>query len=86
MAENQRILTEMPVVDLLENIKQIVNSRKIEDGGDLDVLNKKEASKFIGVSVPTIDRLISKRGIPFKKIGSRVVFLKKELASWLHAR
>lgn len=47
------------------------------------VLNRKEAAIFLGVSMVTIDRAISKRKIGFFRIGRRVVFGQSHLETFL---
>jgi excisionase family DNA binding protein len=48
-----------------------------------DILNKKEASKYLGVSIRHIDNLINRRSIPFSRLGGRIVFQKKRLIQYL---
>ena len=42
-------------------------------------MNIKEASKYLGISEPTINRKKDQGIIPFSKLGGRVVFSKKDL-------
>ena len=42
-------------------------------------MNIKEASKYLGISEPTINRKKADGIIPFSKLGGRVIFSKKEL-------
>ena len=48
-----------------------------------EILNKKEASKFLGVSLRHIDNLINRRSIPFSRVGGRIVFQKRRLYQYL---
>ena len=51
-------------------------------------LTIKEVSKLIGLSVSTINRLVTKRDSPSKvKISPRrMVFMKKEIQEWINSR
>jgi len=48
-----------------------------------EVLDKKETSEFLKMSVSNIDRLIRKKEIPYSKVGKKVLFLKEDLILWL---
>jgi excisionase family DNA binding protein len=80
----KKITIEVQVNDLLDSVKKIVDSE--QDSLSNEPLNKKEASKIIGVSVATIERLMTKSEIPFRKIGGRVIFLRGELITWLKSK
>jgi len=45
----------------------------------------KEASKIIGLSVPTIYGLVHRREIPVIKRRGKLLFLRKELMEWIKA-
>ncbi|MES2795434.1 MAG: helix-turn-helix domain-containing protein [Bacteroidota bacterium] len=45
-----------------------------------------EASEFLGLPKNTIYQFTSKRILPHKKIGRRIVFFKSELLAWLETR
>jgi len=51
-----------------------------------DVLSKKEACKYLKISMATLDRLIKEKKIPFSKINGRVLFLKEDLINWLKSK
>ena len=51
-----------------------------------EVLNKKEASKFLSISVPFIEKLMREKKIPYSKINSKVLFLKKDLITWVEKK
>lgn len=42
-----------------------------------------DASKFVNLSVPTIYSLVSKRMIPFSKLGKRLYFSEEDLSNWI---
>ena len=49
------------------------------------VLNREEASIFLGVSIRHIDNLINSRSIPFSRVGGRIVFQRKRLDAYLNS-
>ncbi|HEC93437.1 MAG TPA: DNA-binding protein [Candidatus Atribacteria bacterium] len=51
-----------------------------------DVLSKKEACKFLKISIATLDRLIRRKEIPFLKLNGRVLFLREDLIKWLKSK
>jgi excisionase family DNA binding protein len=50
---------------------------------DKEVLNKKETSEYLGISLRHLDNLVSRRAIPFSRVGGRIVFRKKRLIQYL---
>lgn len=42
-----------------------------------------EAAKFVNLTVPTLYGFVSKRTIPFSKVGKRLYFSESELTSWI---
>jgi excisionase family DNA binding protein len=48
-----------------------------------DLLNIQEASKFLGIAVPTIYSKVSERLIPHSKIGKKLFFSRDELSNWV---
>jgi len=48
-----------------------------------EIFTKKEAAAYLKVSIPTIDRWMKKRIIPYSKIGGKVLFQKKDLINLL---
>jgi excisionase family DNA binding protein len=51
-----------------------------------EILTKKEAAKYIKISVATIDRLMASRAIPFSKINGRVLFIRELLFKWVKSK
>lgn len=46
--------------------------------------SKKELSEYLGLSVFTIDQWVSqKKELPFVKMGTRVMFKKKDVEDWI---
>lgn len=50
---------------------------------DLEIMNPKEAAKFLKISVATIYFYTSKRLIPFAKAGKSLRFSRTDLLKWL---
>ena len=50
------------------------------------VMNSLQAASYLGVPSDVIDDMVSKRTIPFTKVGDRVVFSKAALDYWIYAR
>jgi len=51
-----------------------------------DVLTKKEASRYLKISISTLDRLMKTKDIPYSKINGRVLFLKRDLIKWIESK
>jgi len=60
-----------------------INSTDLSTLYNKPVLNKKEASIFLGVSKRHLDNLMERRSIPFSRLGGRIVFQKKRLIQLL---
>jgi len=70
--------------NILEMLKSI--ERKLDElaAGNKEVLNLKEAAKYLNVSCSHLYKLTSAKEIPhFKPRGKQVFFERKELDSWL---
>jgi len=50
------------------------------------VMNSFQAASYLGVPTDLIDDLVSKRSIPFTKVGDRVVFSKAAIDYWVYAK
>jgi len=48
----------------------------------LEFINKRQLSDLLKISVVTIDRQ-RKKGLPFHKLGGKVVFIYDEVAEWI---
>ena len=62
---------------LLENKSNIPNAVSNKP------LSIQEAAKFLKLSVPTIYGMVSRREIPFSKLGKRLYFSESELSEWI---
>ena len=45
-------------------------------------LNINQAARFLGLRRGTVYNMVSRRAIPFHKVGRRVLFTKEELEAW----
>ena len=67
---------------LLEHLYvEITNKYEINKVNEL--FGKEDCSKFTGFSVNTLNKFICERKIPHYKRGSKVIFNRKEIESWL---
>ncbi|MFL2848441.1 MAG: helix-turn-helix domain-containing protein [Coraliomargaritaceae bacterium] len=65
------------------NTEETIKSTELSILYHKPVLNKKEASIFLGVSKRHLDNLMERRSIPFSRLGGRIVFQKKRLIQLL---
>lgn len=50
------------------------------------VMNVLQAASYLGVSSDVIESLVTKRMIPFTRVGDRIVFSKMALDQWIYAK
>ena len=50
------------------------------------VMNTLQAASYLGVPSDLIEELVTKKMIPFTKVGERVVFSKAALDYWIYAK
>ena len=56
-----------------------------EAGGD-GLMSKPEVALWLGVSVGALDTYRRKEGLPFIKMGRRVLFDRRDVARWVEKR
>lgn len=56
---------------------------KYEDGRPIRLLGVSEAAQLLNCSPRTIYGWVSQRRIPFRKAGSRLLFVESELLDWI---
>jgi excisionase family DNA binding protein len=80
--EDLRSVVEEVVQGQLKELLKDVASQldTIED----QVFNSVEAARFLGVSRVTLAKWIEKESVPFKRMGSRLLFSKRQLLEWIH--
>lgn len=68
-------------VDSLEQLlKSQQNSNRVASDKPMSI---SEAAKFVNLTVPTLYGFVSKRTIPFSKVGKRLYFSEADLTSWI---
>jgi excisionase family DNA binding protein len=83
MTNEQTILLQgISVADFLAKIREATPGERPSRPHD-ENFNVKQAAEFLKISVPSVWRLKLQNKIPYKQVGSRVVFVKAELAQWL---
>ena len=50
------------------------------------VFNLKEAASYIGISVPTLVRLLGSGAIPYRRVGQRWLIARSALEDWLNRK
>ncbi len=56
-----------------------VNNPNLNEG----VIQVDEAAKYIGLSIPSVYRLVNEKKLPVIKTGKKLLFIKKDLTAWL---
>ena len=49
-------------------------------------LNVDQAARFLGLKKGTVYNMISRKAIPYHKVGSRVLFRQAELEAWFESK
>jgi excisionase family DNA binding protein len=80
--DDLRILISSTLKDDIPKIlrEHIPDVRPIND----EIMNSVQAAKFIGVSRVTLAKWIAEESVPFKRMGSRLLFSKRQLLEWIH--
>ena len=68
-------------VDLLEQL--LKSQQSINRVASDKPMSITEAAKFVNLTVPTLYGFVSKRTIPFSKLGKRLYFSEAELTTWV---
>lgn len=50
------------------------------------VFNLKEAAAYLGISVPTLVRLLGSGAIPYRRVGQRRLIARSALDDWLNKK
>ena len=75
------LLEKVDSLELLLKSQQTIISQAPSDRP----MSITEAAKFVNLTVPTIYGFVSKRTIPFSKVGKRLYFSETELTSWIQS-
>ena len=80
---------EMPkalahLISKVETLEQLLKSQQsINRVASDKPLTISQAAEFVNLTVPTLYGFVSKRTIPFSKVGKRLYFSETELTSWI---
>lgn len=75
------LLEKVDSLELLLKSQQTIISQAPSDRP----MSITEAAKFVNLTVPTLYGFVSKRTIPFSKVGKRLYFSETELTSWIQS-
>lgn len=67
-----------------DDSRPVVLKKGPEESEFAEVLTRREAARFLRVSLPTLKRLMEEEALPFRTIGSRVLFGREALARWVN--
>ncbi|PJJ07835.1 excisionase family DNA binding protein [Flavobacterium sp. 1] len=67
----------------LEHLEKLILKISVTGEDKDELLNIKETSKLLNLSVSTIYSKVCKREIPFNKQGKRIYFYRHELMKWI---
>ena len=71
------------LLEKVENLEQLLKSQQNTSAPSDRPMSITEAAKFLNLSVPTLYGFVSKRTIPFSKLGKRLYFSEAELTTWV---
>jgi len=71
------------LIEKVDFLEQLLRSQQNTSAPSDRPMSISEAAKFINLSVPTLYGLVSKRTIPFSKVGKRLYFSEADLTSWI---
>ena len=75
------------LLEKVDTLEQLLKSQQtiISQAPSDRPMSIAEAAKFVNLTVPTLYGFVSKRTIPFSKVGKRLYFSEKELTSWIQS-
>ena len=71
------------LISKVENLEQLLKSQQNPALPSDKPLTISQAAEFVNLTVPTLYGFVSKRTIPFSKVGKRLYFSEAELTSWI---
>ena len=72
------------LLEKVETLEQLLKSQQsINRVASDKPMSITEAAKFVNLTVPTLYGFVSKRTIPFSKVGKRLYFSEAELSTWI---
>lgn len=75
------------LLEKVDSLEQLLKSQQtiISQAPSDKPMSISEAAKFVNLTVPTLYGFVSKRTIPFSKVGKRLYFSETELTSWIQS-
>ena len=75
------------LLEKVDSLEQLLKSQQttISNAPSDRPMSISEAAKFVNLTVPTLYGFVSKRTIPFSKVGKRLYFSETELTSWIQS-
>jgi excisionase family DNA binding protein len=82
------------IITTPENLRELINdsvrtaltNAKLQTADSGKPLSMEEAAEYLGIPKATLYQFTSKRLIPFRKLGRRIVFVKADLATFLDSK
>ena len=72
------------LLEKVDSLEQLLKSQQsINRVASDKPMSIAEAAKFVNLTVPTLYGFVSKRTIPFSKVGKRLYFSEAELSTWI---
>ena len=72
------------LLEKVDSLEQLLKSQQsINRVASDKPMSIAEAAKFVNLTVPTLYGFVSKRTIPFSKLGKRLYFSEAELTTWV---
>ncbi|MEI8086204.1 MAG: helix-turn-helix domain-containing protein [Paludibacter sp.] len=71
------------LIEKVESLELLLKSQQSSQVASDKPMSIIEAAKFVNLTVPTLYGFVSKRTIPFSKMGKRLYFSEMELTEWI---
>lgn len=71
------------LLEKVETLEQLLKSQQNPGSLSDKPMTISQAAEFVNLTVPTLYGFVSKRTIPFSKVGKRLYFSENELTSWI---
>ena len=73
------------LLEKVETLEQLLKSQQNPGSLSDKPMTISQAAEFVNLTVPTLYGFVSKRTIPFSKVGKRLYFSETELTSWIQS-
>ena len=71
------------LLEKVETLEQLLKSQQNPGSLSDKPMTISQAAEFVNLTVPTLYGFVSKRTIPFSKVGKRLYFSEAELSTWI---